>query len=311
VPIVLCPVFAGIYQEVHRVSTLGFYISDLIAQEEEFEILSEHGVWVFRKAYNYQDIVAAMDKEGTVGNTFTAHNWDVNHENVFRAIDELIDTCLILSFLTAKCVTPVGATSSSALKFIGDLPDKFIRPRAIYGFPPLQENTDLKALFKDGMKEIRSRMQEGKLRLSLCHWISGLTSLSLEDIFVWATIQMDIVRQCESQRLNCPCLSYYDASEKASKFYGLRQLPKAFKQMRTDLIHEGKLSGTNFPTKSKSDCAAVIAKTLSWIDLYVLKVLKLDKKLKTPKRWTTELLLRGMPSVTLWDSMATPITNHI
>lgn len=282
-------------------STIGFYISDLITDEEELEIPSEHGVWVFRRVSNYKDILAKLD-QGMIGKTFTANNWDVNHQNAFQAIDELIDICLILSFLTAKCVTPTDATAGSALHFVGNPPDKFIRPRAIVGFPQLQENMDLTALFKDGMEEIRSRMQEGKLRLSLCHWISGLTSLSLEDIFVWATVQMDIVRLCESERLNCPCLSYYDGCKEASKRLHLRQLPKAFKQMRTDLIHEGKLSGTNFPKKTKDECAAVVAKTMSWIDLYVLKVLGMANILKPPKRWSQKVLLEGMPSITLAHS---------
>ncbi len=281
-------------------ATVRFYISDLIADEDEFQVPSECGVWVFIKHHNYADTVARLG-EGMVGGTFTATNWDVESGNVFEAIDELIDACLLLSFFTSKCVTPLDTTSGSALKFLSDLPDKFIRPRSIVGFSPLQQNLDLGSLFSDGMSEIRSQMSDRRVRLSLGHWISGLTSFSLEDIFVWATIQMDTVRQCESQRLNRPSISYYKASEEASKHYGLRQLPKAFKKMRTDLIHEGKLSGTSFANKSKSDCAAVIAKTLDWIDLYTLKVLKLDGKLRAPKRWNKKLLLKEMPSVTLWD----------
>lgn len=281
-------------------ATVSFYISDLVADEEEFQVPSECGVWVFRKLHNYADTVAKLG-EGMIGATFAANNWDVESGNVFEAIDELIDACLLLSFFTSKCVTPLDTAAGSALKFLGDLPDKFIRPRNINGFLPLQQDLDLTALFSDGMRTIRPRMMDRRMRLSLCHWISGLTSFSLEDIFVWATIQMDIVRQCESHRLNCPSLSYYDASATASRHYGLRQLPKAFKQMRTDLIHEGKLSSTSFVNKSKSDCAAVIAQTMGWIDLYTLKVLKLDSKLETPKRWNKELLLNHMPSLTLWD----------
>jgi len=47
--------------------------------------------------------------------------------------------------------------------------------------------------------------------------------------------------------------------------------------MRNDLVHQGVLSGTNFPGKTVTDCGLITAETLDWIDLYVFSVLKIGK----------------------------------
>lgn len=283
---------------------ISFFIWDLIAQEDEFLVPSAHGgSWLFRKAsaLKYQEVVDAIE-EGRIGKTFTANNWDVNKHQEFQAIDELLDICLVLSFLTAKCVTPANTAQGCDLTFLGHPPDKFIRPRAIIGYHPLQPNLDLAALFEDGMTKISHRMLERRMQLSLCHWISGLTSFSLEDIFVWAAIQMDIVKQCERRKY--PGMDYYSASEKVSKRLKIQKLPIDFKHMRTDLIHEGKLSGKNFSKKTKDECVAVIAKTMSWIDSYVIAVLGMTNILTAHQRWDEKELSEGMPSITLPHSYA-------
>jgi hypothetical protein len=85
---------------------------------------------------NYSDTVDAINN-GMCGNTFTASidkiSFNSTDEDLESACDEIIDTCLILSFLTARCVTPYKTTGQSDIQFI-QLGDNFVPSRAIIGF---------------------------------------------------------------------------------------------------------------------------------------------------------------------------------
>jgi hypothetical protein len=63
-------------------------------------------------------------------------------------------------------------------------------------------------------------------------------------------------------------------------------------------VHEGVLSGNNFPEKSKSECAVVVAETLNWHDTYILAVLGVA----TPPqdaRWRGQGLERDLPAISV------------
>ncbi len=63
--------------------------------------------------------------------------------------------------------------------------------------------------------------------------------------------------------------------EGAAKRVGISPLQADFKNMRNDLIHDGRLSASRFPQKTAADCATVAGEVLNWIDQYIHTVLAL------------------------------------
>ncbi|MCZ8014483.1 MAG: hypothetical protein O9274_02180 [Limnobacter sp.] len=276
---------------------LELWITDLKSKEKAFDVPGSVGSWEFQQREDYLEILQKI-QEGQCAPTYYAANAAVDHSisdaDFIAATDELIDSCLILSFLSGACVTPRGSTQASTLQF-AQLGDAFIRPRAIAGVDPLLISGSYGQYFSKGMPAIRAAMLPRRLRLFLSHWISGLTCFSLEDLFLSLGVQMDIVKQCEIAAAGTK-IDYFPGMQAASARYGLTPLTRDYKDMRNDIVHEGRLSGTNFPSKTKAQCASVIVDTLNWIDLYVCAVLGLGTP---PARWRLHDLQHGLPALSL------------
>jgi len=275
-----------------------FWIADLKSDEKAFNVPCSHGVWEFHQRDDYEDILKKI-KEGQCALTYYAFNesigLDTSEADFSQSIGELIDACLILSFINGQCVTPVGCTPQSDAQFL-QLGDSFIRPRAISGFDRLKLEQPYSEIFSSGMMSISTQFSERRMRLFLSHWISGLTCFSMEDIFLSVGVQMDIVKQCEISATG-EKLDYYPGMVSASTRYHLHQLSQDYKKMRNDVVHEGKLSGANYRNKTKSDCAVVVSSALNWIDNYVCAVLAMRKP-STP-RWNPRVLESSLPALSI------------
>jgi hypothetical protein len=266
---------------------LELMIADLIADDLKFNIPSSLGIWVFKRRQDYDEQLDKIEK-GQCATTFYAYNDSIDHtssdDDLKLAIYELIDICLLLSFISAKCVTPVSSISQSDIVFI-QLGDKFIRPRPIVGLPKLQLKTNLNAIFSIGTTNLFSKFSSRRMELFLAHWISSITCFTLEDLFLSITVQMDIVKQCEIQAAKGRKLNYMGGMTEASTRFKINPLSYDYNNMRHDIIHEGKLSALQFKRKTKSDCAGVIANTLNWIDEYVSKVANINSEIVSFDRW--------------------------
>jgi len=275
----------------------GFLITNLIVPEREFQIPSRFGIWEFRRTFNYDQILGSILDQGACGNTFEARveNFDVRARTdaEFDALcDEIIAAGLLLSWLTARCVTVRQALPNCEVQFV-QIGDHFLPPRGIVGFPEIERATDLSTLLQAGLPQLQNTIQTRRLKLMLCHWLSGLTCFTLEDLFINTAVQMDIVKQCEIVVGGQP-LTYYDGMVSASTRFNLAQLNQEYKEMRNDLLHSGVLSGPNLPNKTKAQCAQIVADTLNWIDRYVAAVLGFGAALGANPRWAGHRI--GMPS---------------
>lgn len=279
---------------------LQFAITNLRLDETAFEIPSTVGAWEFDRAPNYQQLLPNLDN-GMCGNTFFATNEAIDlrtaDADFVTVCSEIIDICLVLSFLNARCVTPSGTTAQSSPQFM-QLGDDFIRARAIDGFDDLK-TPSMTALFANWLNPSYASYRQRGLRLQLSHWLSGLTCFSLEDIYLSVGVQMDVIKQRERAATGNPGLTYFQGMTSASTRYGLTPLGNDYKNMRNDIVHEGVLSGANFAAKSKADCAAVIADTLNWLDRYVLTVLGLAGHITNVPRWRQAILLHQLPALTV------------
>lgn len=279
---------------------LEFAITNLITNETSFEVPSKLGKWEFVRAPNYQQIVTSLEK-GMCGNTFFAsiNAIDVKARDVdFQtACDEIIDICLVLSFLCARCVTPSGTTGVSEIQFI-QLGDDFVPSRAIVGFPSIIP-ISLSVFFSDWVSSVHPAIMQRRFRLQLCHWLSGLTCFTLEDVYLSAGVQMDIVKQLERAATNNQNLNYYQGMASASTRFSITALGNDYKAMRNDIVHEGVLSGSNFKNKTKGECSEVIAETLNWLDSYVLAVIGKTNQVNSIPRWKGIDFEHGLPSISV------------
>ena len=155
--------------------------------------------------------------------TYVATNMNVDFRtrdlDLATVCDEITDICLILSFLNARCVAPTGTTAWSQPQILA-LGDQYIKPRAILGFEQLKTHS-LTALFSNWLPENYAHYKQRKLRLQLTHWLSGWTCFSLEDIYLSAGVQMDLIKQVESAVSSKPKLTYFEGMRSASLRYGL------------------------------------------------------------------------------------------
>ena len=119
----------------------------------------------------------------------------------------------------------------------------------------------------------------------LCHWLSGLTCFTLEDLFINTCVEMDVVKLCEIVVAGHN-LTYYNGMVEATRRFNLARLNQDYKEMRNDLLHSGVLSGTNLPGKTKAQCAEIVADTLNWIDRYVGAVLGFGATVGANPRWS-------------------------
>jgi hypothetical protein len=79
-----------------------------------------------------------------------------------------------------------------------------------------------------------------------------------------ATTLLQIIATTE-ETIQGKDLSYFDAIKDASTRLGIAQLSRDFKDMRNNLVHEGKLTGGKFGGTSLKDCAMVAADVLNLV----------------------------------------------
>ena len=279
---------------------LEFAITNLVLSEPSFEVPSSFGQWEFEQAPNYQSILPNLE-EGQCGNTYFAANSSIgattSYSDFDTASDEIMDICLILSFLNSRCVTVSTTTARSDISF-AQMPDQFIRPRSIIGFNAV----DVPSITQFSIHWI-SLMQplyeQRKIRLQLVHWLSGLTCYSMEDLYLSVGVQMDLVKQRERAATGNLSLTFFEGMQSASTRYNLSTLGQDYKNMRNDIVHEGVLSGSRFVSKSKMECAVVIADTLNWIDNYIFAALGTTFPSGNSPRWIASEVKQFLPAVSI------------
>ena len=78
-----------------------------------------------------------------------------------------------------------------------------------------------------------------------------------------------MIKQNERRRLGNDRLTFFEGIDSATSNLQITNLSWDFTKMRNDLIHEGHLSGTNYPGHTKAECSEVVADVLNWIDEYI------------------------------------------
>jgi len=129
------------------------------------------------------------------------------------------------------------------------------------------------------------------------YWLNGITCFSLEDLYLGLCVVMDIVKQCE-RNFHRRHFSFFEGMQAASARFNIDELPRDFTRMRNDLVHEGKLSGSNYKNKTKTESAEIITQVLNWLDFYFVKILGIENHFIPGHRFSHSDII-GLPSFSL------------
>lgn len=116
--------------------------------------------------------------------------------------------------------------------------------------------------------------QDEKILILIHHWLDALGCWSFEDFYLSATTLLQIIAAAE-QHIAGTRMYYLQAIQSASVRANISALSSEFKDMRNNLIHEGKLLGGRFTGRDILSCSAVAADLMNWFDEYVHSVLNL------------------------------------
>ena len=161
----------------------------------------------------------------------------------------------------------------------------------IVGIPSFNNITP-SDFFRNWQTDITSKFSQNRLKLQMVHWLNSITCYCIEDMYLSACVQVEKIILCQNN------LSFFDGMVSASNRYNISPLSADFKNMRNDLVHEGVLSGTNFPNKTKAECSEVVAQTFNWIDKYVFALFN-RRNLLTTERWLGVEIKTYLPSVSI------------
>lgn len=240
-----------------------------------FDLTTSSGTWQFAQEPNYNDHKSAIEN-GQIGATYVV-TLDIDtstsrDSRIGAAIDEMLAISLGASYLTGMTVAPFQDLPFSVVKFL-QYGDHFPRPRAMgFGWPlfdTLDQFVKELGVFVEAYQPLE---RSHNARLLIHHWLDSLAFWSLEDLTLSASTILEIISATAQRSGGAGVNTFNKGLEHAASQYSLPQLSRNFRNMRNDLVHEGHLSGSNFPNKDIIACAQAAASALEWIDVYICKV---------------------------------------
>jgi hypothetical protein len=117
--------------------------------------------------------------------------------------------------------------------------------------------------------------QSEKTLILIHHWLDALGCWSFEDFYLSATTLLQIIAATEERITGNRNISYLQAVQSASNRAGITVLNRDFKDMRNNLIHEGKLLGGQFVGTDIEACAMVASDVMNWFDEYIHGVMNI------------------------------------
>ena len=265
---------------------LGFRVCNLIipTEPQTLTISTPSGIWQFHREPQYATSKQAI-QNGQVAETYVVET-DVAIGSAGRsasldaAFDELIPICLASSYLTGASVAVTRSTPMSGC-MIMQVGPHFPRPRAIVGAGAVVTNVaEFCSRVEVFVKGYQTLGINEKSRLLVHHWLDAVACWSMEDLCLSTATLLEIIAATakgvagaagQSLRTFNPRIQY------AATRFSLPNLGADFRNMRNDLVHEGVLSGSNFPNKAEVDCSRAVAEALTWIDQYMHAALNLGQ----------------------------------
>lgn len=262
---------------------IGFWLTNLIipGDPDTISFVTPAGTWDLRKHPQFDDFRTAVVDGGKCAETYSVEGETAYAGGRSAALDalfqELIPICLGSSYLTGLSVAPSRGLPHSEVQLL-DVGDHFPRPRAMgSGFLASASASDFIASLKLFVTNYPTSGQAENSRLLCHHWLDALAFWSLEDLVLSTGTVLEVI--AATAAASAPAGADVGTFNKnlayAASRFGLPALPPRFRRMRNDLVHEGTLSGSKFPSEDRDACGLAAAEALDWIDQYIFKALAL------------------------------------
>lgn len=258
---------------------IGFWlVNPLIPDEPDNCIISTaSGGWNLEKHENYSRSKDAI-ANGQCAHTYAIES-DVSLDDgsavVDCGLDEMTPLLLGASFLSGLSVTARSSLPHSDVTIIQSS-DHWPRERAMgLGNPCVATQNDFSENLEKFLTAWPSVAQSEKVLILVHHWLDALGCWSFEDFYLSATTLLQVISATEEQVTGNSSLSYFQAVRSASNRVGINSLNRDFKDMRNNLIHEGKLLGGRFTGSDRETCSSVAADVMNWFDEYLHAVMNL------------------------------------
>jgi hypothetical protein len=110
--------------------------------------------------------------------------------------------------------------------------------------------------------------QTEKALLLVHHLLDALACWSMEDLYLGATTLLQVIVSTEADRQGKDELYFYPGVMDAAQRMGIPATSNSVRDMRNELIHDGRLIGKRFAGPDSAACASVVAEVLNWFDAY-------------------------------------------
>jgi len=201
-----------------------------------------------------------------------------------RAFGELTPILLAATYATAMSVTIERSSPASEVSIV-NASEHWPRARAL-DRPSfvVSSPADFQHLVEAFLRAWPTAGQDEKSLLLVHHWLDALGCWSMEDLYLSATTLLQIIVATEATKQGKPDLPFYAGLADAAVRMRLQPLGQDFKDMRNELVHDGRLIGKRFKGPDKLACAEVVSDVLNWFDDYFHAALNLGPVVR--KRFT-------------------------
>lgn len=260
-------------------NVIGFWVVNLLipGEPDNCKVSTSSGVWDLEKSANYAQSKNAITS-GQCAHTYAIEN-DVSMDDgsavVDSSLEEMTPLLLGASFLSGLSVTARASLPHSDVSIIQSS-DHWPRERAMgVGNSCVTTQQEFTENLEKFVNAWPSVAQSEKILILVHHWLDALGCWSFEDFYLSATTLLQIIAATEEQVTGDSNLPYFQAVQSASSRVGINSLNRDFKDMRNNLIHEGKLLGGSFAGTDREACSAVAADVMNWFDEYLHAVMNL------------------------------------
>lgn len=260
-------------------SMIGLWLVNLLIPgvPQSLTINTPSGKWTLDKAAFYATSITAINK-GQCAHTYALEHPVSMAANGAAACDsafaEVTPLLLGASYLSGLSVTAKQSLPYSDVTIMQPS-DHWPRERAMgNGNAVVATPAEFQTALEAFVTAWPLAGQHEKVLLMVHHWLDSLACWSFEDLYLSATTLLQIIAATEKS-IQGKDMYYFDAVTAAGSRARISALGRDFKDMRNNLMHEGKLLGGSFSGRSLQDCAAVAADVLNWFDAYLHSVLGL------------------------------------
>jgi len=258
---------------------LSFFVVNLLLPGDPHTLVlaTPSGTWTLERFAEYATSKAAI-AEGKCAITYYLEHpitLAAGGAAVDASFNEITPILLGASYATEMSVTVSSSTRGSELQIL-QTSDHWPRERAMSSASPIiNSSAEFVSLAEQFVGTWGGAGRTEKALLLVHHWLDALACWSMEDLYLSATTLLQVIVATEAARQGVQRLSYYPGVTAAAQRMGIQVLSDDFKNMRNELIHDGRLIGARFAGPDRVACAVVVAEVLNWFDAYLHAALSL------------------------------------